>query len=75
MCDYCIEDKEYHISGKNLIVALTETTKLNSRYCKPTCFILKGKNDNKAGLMIDNWNGCSYVDINYCPMCGRKLGD
>lgn len=36
-------------------------------------FILKGKNDKKAGLMINTINGARYIDINYCPMCGRKL--
>lgn len=36
-------------------------------------FILKGKNDEKAGLMIENISGVRYIDINYCPMCGREL--
>ncbi len=36
-------------------------------------FILKGKNDKKAGLMINTISGARYIDINYCPMCGRKL--
>lgn len=37
-------------------------------------FILKGKNDKKAGLFINTINGARFIDINYCPMCGRKLG-
>ena len=37
-------------------------------------FILKGAEDEKAGLMIENISGARYIDINYCPMCGRKLG-
>lgn len=32
-------------------------------------FTLKGK----AGLMINNISGARYIDINYCPFCGRKL--
>ena len=36
-------------------------------------FILKGRNDEKAGLMIENISGARYIDINYCPMCGREL--
>lgn len=32
-------------------------------------FILKLKNDKKAGLMIDSGYGYRYVDINYCPFC------
>ena len=36
-------------------------------------FILRGSSDKKAGLMIDTGNGARYVDISYCPFCGRKL--
>lgn len=36
-------------------------------------FILKLKKDKKAGLMLNNKNGIRYIDINYCPMCGRRL--
>ena len=38
-------------------------------------FILKGEKDQKAGLMIENNIGARYIDINYCPFCGRKLSD
>lgn len=38
-------------------------------------FILKGQNDKKAGLMLDNIYGARYVGINYCPFCGRKIGE
>lgn len=38
-------------------------------------FILKGQNDKKAGLMLDNIYGARYVEINYCPFCGRKIGE
>ena len=38
-------------------------------------FILKGENDKYAGLMIENINGARYVDIRYCPFCGRKIYD
>lgn len=37
-------------------------------------FILKGENDKYAGLMVNSGNGFRYIDINYCPFCGRKLG-
>ena len=23
--------------------------------------------------MVDNMNGARYIDIRYCPFCGRKL--
>ena len=38
-------------------------------------FILKGQNDKNAGLMLDNIYGARYVEINYCPFCGRKIGE
>lgn len=38
-------------------------------------FILKGQDDKKAGLMFDNIYGARYVEINYCPFCGRKIGE
>lgn len=38
-------------------------------------FILKGQKDKKAGLMLDNIYGARYVEINYCPFCGRKIGE
>lgn len=40
-------------------------------------FILKGKKDKKAGLLINTGQGYGYryVDINYCPFCGRFLNE
>lgn len=35
-------------------------------------FILKLKNDKKAGLMVDNGYGCRYVDIDYCMFCRKE---
>ena len=37
-------------------------------------FILKLKNDKKAGLMIDNGYGYRYIDINYCMFCRKEAG-
>lgn len=38
-------------------------------------FILKNKDDKKAGLMVDSGYGYRYVDIDYCMFCGRRLGE
>lgn len=79
MCKYCNESEENHISGSYLKVIPTKSTKETEAYrpiyYKPRCFILKGKKDKKAGLMMDNLETCYYIDINYCPMCGKKLGE
>ena len=74
MCKYCEDGNKTGIAGAYFELMLTNSTKSNMRYCKPKCFILKCQKDEKAGLMIESYEGCSYIDINYCPMCGRKLG-
>lgn len=76
ICPYCYEEHG-HIRGK---VIHTYNLKPTAGYKEPTnykdcldVFILKGKEEKYAGLMIDNMNGARYVDIRYCPFCGRKL--
>ena len=76
ICPYCYE-KDGYIHGK---VIHTYNLKPTAGYKKPNnytdclnVFILKGKEDKYAGLMMDNANGARYVDITYCPFCGRKL--
>ena len=36
-------------------------------------FLLKGENDKYPGLMINTISGARYIDIKYCPICGREL--
>ncbi len=74
MCEYCRE-KEGHISGKAVnTFEWRETAGYKPQSCTYLeMFILKGKTDRKAGLMINNGDGARYIDINYCPICGRKL--
>lgn len=71
MCEYCEGKSQYEINGKNFNILYTFGFKNDRRY---DSWIMKGKMDRKAGIMIttDNSNGV-YFDINYCPMCGRKL--
>ena len=76
ICPYCYE-KNGHIRGKTFH---TKDLKPTAGYREPAnyvhcldVFILKGKEDKYAGLMIDNMNGARYIDIRYCPFCGRKL--
>ena len=76
ICPYCLE-KDGHISGKCIH---NYDLKLTSGYAESidnrdylSVFILKGKQDKYAGLMIENINGARYINIRYCPFCGRKL--
>ena len=78
MCKYCNKSDESRINGEYLKVIPTKSTKEKQLhrpiYYKPKCFILKGKKDKKAGLMMDSLETCYYINKNYCPMCGKKLG-
>lgn len=82
MCEYCEENTE--ILGKVIrSYEFKETAGYKERkqnnpynmYKYLEMFILKGKTDKKAGLMIDTGFGARYIDINYCPFCGRKLNE
>lgn len=83
MCEYCEEaDKSIHgkvIRTNELKSTLSFNKSMYNDCLKPgydprafnmlELFILKGKRDKKAGLMLYAINGARYIDINYCPMC------
>lgn len=70
MCKYC-KQYENGIKGKNFTLQPTAGFHNDRNY---SSWIMKNKEDKKAGIMIATNNGNAvYVDINYCPMCGRKL--
>ena len=72
MCEYCNQRNENEIKGKEFYLVPTAGFKKDRRY---SSWIMKNKNDINAGIMIatDNTNAV-FFDINYCPMCGRRLG-
>lgn len=76
MCEYCKQSEKLEIAGK---ITATFEWKETAGYEAPKnrndfleMFILKGKNDKKAGLMVDSGCGFRYIDINYCPKCRPK---
>lgn len=71
MCEYCCERLFNEIKGKEFKLLPTFGFKNDRKY---DSWIMKNIMDRKAGIMIttDNTNGV-YFDINFCPMCGRKL--
>ena len=73
MCEYCKATLILEIRGKDFDLKPTAGFKNDRKY---SSWIMKGKADKKAGILIatDGGNGV-YFDINYCPRCGRKLGD
>ena len=72
MCEYCEQRSNTEIKGKEFELLPTAGFKNDRRY---SSWIMKNKADEKAGIMIvtDNSNAV-YFDIEFCPMCGRKLG-
>lgn len=76
ICPYCKGENGY-IIGK---IIHTKELKQTTAYNEPTnyvdilnIFVLKGKDDKYASLMLENANGVRCTDIRYCPFCGRKL--
>lgn len=60
-CEYCIT----HPQTANIGNVTIDVTRIHG------CRIVK---NHSFGLLIDNSaNKFNYIDIKYCPMCGRKL--
>lgn len=71
MCDYCSEDQIPLIEGQlgNEVLGIRFYTTIWSDY-KELRTIFGDFYGNEYG---SEWDG--KVKINYCPMCGRKLGE
>ena len=68
MCNYCRECENKKIIGKEFKVE--KTAGYDEENMKYRCWIMKNKNDLKAGIMISEYGmNAGYIDINYCPMC------
>lgn len=72
MCEYCKEYRKEEIAGDEF--EMKKTSGYYDDRIKYSCWITKNIADKKAGIMVTNGGGnACYIDINYCPMCGRKL--
>lgn len=74
MCEYCKPSTKMKIHGKYF--KFEKTYGYKEDYIKYSSWIMQGNADKKAGIFVAEYgnNGC-YFDINFCPMCGRKLGE
>lgn len=74
ICPYCREGNG-KIRGKTFRTDDFKKTAYSEPIYKDylEVFILKGKKDKYAGLMIDTIGGTRYIEIRFCPFCGRKL--
>jgi len=76
MCEYCEKNKKGIIMGKTISTSEFQKT---AGYVEKEgnslleIWILKNKEDEKAGLMINTTGGIRFVDIDYCPFCGEKI--
>ena len=72
-CEYCTtRTSKIEICGKYF--DLQKTAGYTRPHISYSSWIMKNKNDKNAGIMFANHGGeAVYFDINYCPMCGRKL--
>lgn len=74
MCQYCeTKNSKSDIAGKEFKVNKTKVLREKTNTDNLVCFILKGEDDKQAGIMIGTFEGYHYININFCPMCGRKL--
>ena len=74
MCEYCkIWKEDNTISGENMKVNKTSALQARKHSENLEVFIMRNKADEYAGIMIGTYEGWHYIDINYCPMCGRKI--
>ena len=71
MCEYCKNRCDGEICGNEFNLKATAGFKYDRKY---SSWIMKNKADEKAGIMIATNNGNAvYIDIEFCPICGRKL--
>lgn len=75
-CKYCLDYNKDILNFIGHDFKLIKTAGYKENNIKYKSWIMKGKYDKKAGIMITEYgyNG-AFFEINYCPMCGRKLGD
>ena len=72
MCEYCNNRTEKtEINGTSFELKTTAGFKNDRVY---DSWIMKGKNDEKAGIIISTNGGNGvYFDINYCPICRKEV--
>lgn len=71
-CEYCKSKELKEINGKYFKLKATAGFENDRKY---DSWIMKGKKDKKAGIMIlTNGSNGVYFDINFCPICRTKIG-
>ena len=75
-CKYCNDyNNKIEAFGGNDF-ELQKTAGYKEECIKYRSWIMKGASDKKAGIMITEGGGNGvFFDINYCPLCGRRIGE
>jgi len=73
MCKYCKQMSEKEIHGEDF--KLEKTSGYTNKNIQQAALIMKGKKNDTPGIIIFTVkNGeAVYFEIDFCPMCGRKL--
>ena len=70
MCEFC-EPRYFGTDvGVGKFIAFQQTT---SKSEIRDCAIMFHKNESPCIMVFDRCATGAYIDIEYCPMCGRKL--
>ena len=76
MCEYCEKGKRLELhrrqTDSNITDCFIQTFDDGSAIFLRECAVLKFGDDGKPYIEQDN--DLVYMDINFCPICGRKVG-
>lgn len=61
---YCCNEMEYHASNQCDVHA--------NRFDCPDCLIHRNPETGRYGLIVHD-GGESYIEIRFCPWCGKQL--
>lgn len=69
MCEFCTGNNSQKVSVCKKIEAKKTASKTDIKDCQ----IFIYRKESPCLMIFDRFGHASYIDINYCPICGRKL--
>lgn len=70
MCEFC----KFHTTSKsNFFGKMIKISEKSNTHNLSEAQVIKLPGDEKAVMMIYEYSGFGYFEIDYCPKCGRKL--